>query len=134
MLREQKRLGIFRSLVTGSGVQAFRHREGMTSGGTALEELDRFTFGCKRLGGRLFFNLYEFIAEPVGLTFESLLESLLTLCIALGPQRRVVFDLILHHGEKDDSDFMGGGSDRLPRSDFAPHAAEVVAHRRLVMV
>jgi len=100
----------------------------------AFEELPPRTFWFSSLCGRPFLNWYQFIAELLSLTFEFRFEPFFSCGIPFGPNRRVVFRLVLHHRVEDDCDFVGRRRGRCGWSEFTLHAAQVVSQRRLVVM
>src|SRR5438876_7926848 len=75
----------------------------------AFEELLLRAFLFSLLRGRLFFNWHQFVAEPLCLPFELGLKSLVPLRVPLGPERRIIFDLVFDHRVEDDRDLLGRG-------------------------
>ncbi len=89
--------------------------------------------GLSELCGRLR-DGHKFVTAKCGLLLESGFDALLPHSVALRPERSVVFHLSFDHRVKDDGDFMGGGCSSSGRSQFGFHAAEIITHRRLIVM
>src|SRR6266849_8521017 len=87
-----------------------------------------------RLRSWLLHNRDEFIAELLGLPLQFGLEAFLAFGVPCGPDRLVVFDLMLHHRVEPNRDFVGGSRGGRCRPDFALHPAEIISHWGLAMM
>src|SRR5674476_347077 len=100
----------------------------------AFKELLPRAFQFSQLRSRFFFDGHQFVASLLSLPSELRFESFLALGVALFPNRRVVFDLLLHHRVEDDRDLVGGRCGGLRGVHFALHPAEIVPQLRLVVM
>src|ERR1035437_8765248 len=102
--------------------------------GKAFKELLPQPFQFSQLRSRFSFDGHQFVASFRSLPSELRFESFLALGVALFPNRRVVFDLLLHHRVEDDRDLVGGRCGGLRGVHFALHPAEIVPQLRLVVM
>src|SRR6516225_5848098 len=108
-------------------------RGGMHKGGgsPSPKELPPQTIRFSGLGGRFFFDRYEFVAELLRLPFDFGFEPFLPLSVALRPKCCVVFNLLLHHRVEDNRDLVRDADSRADAD--GPHIIQRSGQRRVAM-